>query len=83
MHFEDEDIPSGTKARIDILYNNQEAMASCVLNNENIFECLPDVESRKSTDTFSIVSPKKNGNINFLNSADNLKFIYSLCYEKA
>lgn len=83
MHFEDEDIPSGTKARIDILYNNQEAMASCVLNNENIFECSLDVESQKSTDTFSIVSPKKNGNINFLNSADNLKFIYSLFYEKA
>ena len=83
MYISDQNLVSGTKAIIDILYNNQEATASCVLNSDNVFECSPDVTGQKEGDSFSIISTRKNGNINFKNDINNLKFIIFISYEKA
>ena len=87
MYINGNDLPSGTKAKVDINFNGNTVLASCDLNTASsgnyYFECSFPASAKADTDTYSIKTTKVNGNVNFINSENNLKFIYTLFFNKA
>ena len=84
IFFDDDVLPlnAKTKIKIDIKYNDEEALATCNLIEQNKFECSPDVSPQNKNDKFSILSNKNKGTVTFINSPEILKFIIKLYYEK-
>ena len=85
MIFNNDNILSGTKANIDIKYNNVDALANCALSGTEAktFICTPEINEQSQDDDISIVYNKKNGNVNFKNPSENLIFSIKLFYSKS
>ena len=77
------DMPFGGRVILDIIYNNNDEIAICILKEKNKFECYPNISNQNPDDTFSISLSRKYGTITFINSANKLKFLSIFNYVKA
>ena len=68
------DLPLNVKVKIDLIYNEKETTATCILTQKNKFVCNPDEENQKKEDTFEISPIKKLGSVTYINDPNNLKF---------
>ena len=71
--FED-NLPIGSKIKIDLIYNEQDSTATCILSGNDKYICHPDVENQKEDDDFSISPVKKEGSVSYINE-NNLIFL--------
>ena len=80
IFFDDDILPLNSKIKIDIKYNDEEALATCNLIEQNKFECSPDVSPQNKNDKFIILSTKNKGTVTFMNSPELLQFTITLYY---
>ena len=78
----DTDLFLNSKVKIDLKYNNEDILGTCILKESEIFLCSPDYENQKDDDTIIISPTKKNGSVTFKNRKLKLKFAVKLTYEK-
>ena len=71
-----------SKIKIDLIYNNEEIIGTCILKETDKFLCSPDYENQKNDDIVIISPTKKNGSVTFINNKIKLKFGVQLTYEK-
>ena len=71
-----------SKIKIDLIYNNEEILGTCILKDSDKFSCSPDYENQKDDDIVAISPIKKNGSVTFKNKKILLKFGVKLTYEK-
>ena len=53
------DMPFGGRVILDIIYNNNDEIAICILKAKNKFECYPNISNQNPDDTFSISLSRK------------------------
>ena len=68
------DLPVNSKNIIYLIYNNEEAIGTSILKENNKFLCSPYNENQKFDDKFTIFPTKKNGSVTYLNKNIKLKF---------
>ena len=78
----DTDLFVNSKIKIDLIYNNEEILGTCILKENNKLECFPDYENQNDNDIIIISPIKKNGGVTFINRKIKLKFEVKLTYEK-
>ena len=71
-----------SKIKIDLIYNNEEILGTCILKELDKFSCSPDCQNQKDDDIVVISPTKKNGSVTFKNRKIKLKFGVKLTYEK-
>ena len=83
-------IPTNSKILIDLIYNDQDSIGTCLFENKNynynyFFTCYPNIETQNKNDFVEISPIKKYGTVIFINSEKKLSFIYhaKLKFEKA
>ena len=72
MNLQNCDLPLNSKFKIDLIYKDSASTGTCILKEENILTCEPDVNNQKNTDTFTINPTKTSGSITYSNSNNNL-----------
>ena len=76
-------IPLNGRIILDLTYNDEDAIAYCILIQKNKFECYPDIDNQNPDDIFSISPYIKYATVTFINSGDKLKFLNILNFVKA
>ena len=77
----DTDLFLNSKVKIDLIYNNEEILGTCILKELDKFSCSPDYENQKNNDIVVISPTKINGSVTFKNRKIKLKFGVKLTYE--
>ncbi len=70
MFISDSDLLINSKIKIDLVYNNEAAICTCILVKQNKLSCYYDTQNQKRDNTFSI-SSKKVGSVTYLNDLRN------------
>ena len=76
-------IPLNGRVILDLIYNDQEAIAICFLKETKKFECSPDITEQNPNDIFSISPYVNKATVSFINSSNKLKFLNILNFVKA
>ena len=78
----DIEIPLNGRVILDLIYNDEDAIAICILKEKKKFECYPEISEQKPDDIFSISPYVKYATVSFINSANKLKFLNILNFVK-
>ena len=67
-------LPINSKIKIDLIYNEEDTTATCILSEIDKFICQPDGDNQNKDDIFVISHVKKEGTVSYINE-NNLEFL--------
>lgn len=76
MNIASSNLPLNSAVQIDIEYTSggasQSTTATCILTEQTVLTCIPDVDNQAKTDTLTISSTKNKGSVTYTSDSDSL-----------
>ena len=76
MNIASSNLPLNSAVQIDIEYTSggatQSTTATCILTEQTVLTCIPDVDNQAKTDTLTISPTKSKGSVSYISDSDSL-----------